>query len=642
MPRNIREVLDSVPPFKFLPPDILDSLEPNLHMQTYPSGTYVFRQSDRGLNKLFLIVRGSAEVVVNNDKGDETVIGYRGVEEFFGETGLTGEQYPASVKAREELTCILIPGELIEQLIGRHSNFAGYLTEVLVKRMRSLYDEIIHEQTFDAYGHLETPLFRKRVSDIMSSPVITCSGDNRVVDVAGLMERHKISAVVVVDGENRPVGLITMADLVHKILARAVTDYLGITAGMIMTRKVVSIPAESFYAEALLAVSRNRVKHLAVTSRGRLVGIITLADLIKTRAAGNLKIIHDIESQQDIDGLARIGIEVDTLLNALVSEKAPVQEILVIINEFHERLTRKVLQLCEQEMVNRGYSPPPVEYCWVNTGSAGRQEQTIRTDQDNFIIFRDHDTESTDSVREYFLKLALLVNESLDRCGFAKCPGNVMASNPQWCKSLTEWEAVVERWIETVGGDPNSLRQITIMMDFRPVYGEKRLADLLWKKVIATYAKSPAISHFLTQDDLGARVPVTIWGGFVTEKSGPHKDQINIKTTACVHMVNCVRIFSLKNGITETNTFKRLAELRKRGGLKSDEADFVETAYETLMMFRIRENLKKVNRGEKADNYINPSLLTKQEREILRDAFTAVSRLQKLTSSNFTLFWLVK
>ncbi|MFZ5632509.1 MAG: DUF294 nucleotidyltransferase-like domain-containing protein [Bacillota bacterium] len=642
MPKNIREVLNTVPPFNLLPPEVLDNLEAKIGMQSYPPGSYVFKQGEESLNTLFLIVKGSAEVVAVNDKGDEAVVGFRGVEDFFGETGLTGEKYSAAIRAREELTCLLIPGDEVDQLIGKHSDFAGYLTEMLVERMRSLYDEIIHEQSFDAYSQVETPLFRKRISDIMSSPVITCRTGDKVVGVANLMESNGISAVIVVDDENRPVGVITTADLVHRILARSVTDYLNLTAGEIMNPKIVPISSDAFFAEALLAVSKYRTKHLAVTSRGRLAGIVTAADLVKTRSTGTLTLIHDIESQPDIEGLARIGAEVDNLLNALVAEKAPVPEILMIISEFHERMTRKVLQLSVQEMINRGYGPPPAEYCWVNTGSAGRQEQTSRTDQDNFIIFRDGNQENNDSIREYFLKLALLANEGLDRCGFAKCPGNVMASNPDWCRSLGEWERIIEFWIDSAGSDPKSIRQLTIMLDFRPAYGEKKLADSLWKRVIRIYGKSAGISHYLTQDDLSARVPVTMWGGFVTEKAGPHKDEVNLKNAASVHIVNCIRIFSLKNGISEANTFKRLAELRKRGGLKADEADFIEAAYETLMMFRIRENLKKVKRGEKADNYINPSHLSKQEREILKGAFTAVSRLQKLTSSTFTLVWLVK
>ncbi|MCL6611383.1 MAG: CBS domain-containing protein [Peptococcaceae bacterium] len=641
MPKSVREILDTVPPFNLLPPEVLDSLESKVSLKTYPPGSYVFKQGEKSLNTLFLIVRGSAEVVAASDRGNQAVLGFRGVEEFFGETGITGGQYSASIRAKEELTCLLIPGEEIERLIGSHRDFAGCLTELLVERMRSLYDEIIHEQSFDG-GKVETPLFRKRISDIMSSPVITCSVRDTVVEVANLMKSRNISAVMVVDNDNRPVGVITNADLVHKILARSITDYTDIIAGVIMNTDLVTISSEAFYAEALMAVSKYRTKQLAVTRKGKLVGIVTVADLVKTRSTGTLTIIHDIESQEDIEGLAKIGAEVDNLLNALVDERAPVSEILMIVSEFHERLTRKVVQICEQEMIRTGHGPPPVEYCWVNTGSAGRREQASRTDQDNLIIFRDAENDKVESIRDYFLKLALLVNEGLDRCGFAKCPGNVMASNPQWCMSLYEWEKTVENWVEMAAKDPQAIRMLTIFLDFRPVYGEKSLSDVLWEKAINIYKSSSSISHYLAQDDLSARVPVTMWGGFITEKTGPHRGEINLKASAAVHMVNCIRIFALKNGITETNTFKRIEELRRTGGLKPDEADFVETAYETLTLFRIRENLKKVKRGEKADNYVNPSKLSKQEREILKGAFNAVSRLQKLTGSTYTLLWLVK
>jgi len=643
VPKEKKEFLRTVPPFSLLPSEVIDGLLLKIKVKTFPAGAYVFRQGEESLDTLFLILSGSAEVVAINDKGDETVVGFRSEEEFFGETGLTGGQYSATIRAKEELTCLLIPGEEIEELIGRHNNFAGYVTELLLERMRSLYEEIIHEQSFDANSRVETPLFRKRISDIMSTPVVTCRVDDSVVSVSKLMEHKKISAVFVVDNESRPVGVITTADLVHKIIARSVTDYLNVTAGMIMNTKLVSIPSKAFFAEALLAVSKYQTKHLAVTSREKLVGIVTVADLIKTRSTGTLTLIHDIESQQDIEGLTAIGTETDNLLNALVAEKAPVQEILMIISEFHERLTRKVVQLCEQEMVKMGYGPPPVEYCWVNMGSAGRKEQTARTDQDNMIIFKDHESIDLDYIQGYFLKLAIMVNEGLDRCGFAKCPGNVMASNPQWCKSLGEWEELCEVWIGTVAKDPQAIRQLTILLDFRPVYGNKKLADSLWKNIIKLYNNnSSAVTHFLTQDDLSARVPVTMWGGFSTVKTGPHKDEINLKNSACVHIVNCIRIFALNSGITETSTFRRIAELRKRGGLKSDEADFIEASFETLMMFRVRENLKKVKRGEKADNYINPAHLRKQEREILKGAFTAVNRLQKLTGSTFTVVWLSK
>ncbi len=639
MPKSVREVLSIVPPFSLLPKDDIDSLETKVTIKKYSKGQYVFKQGQASLKTLFLIVGGSAEVVASNKKGDETVVGFRGVEEFFGETALTGGHYSASIRAKEDLTCLLIPGEEVERFIGKHKDFTSYLTDLLVERMRSLYDEIIHEQSFDNY-QVETPLFRKRVSDIMSSPVITCSIRDTVVEVANLMKNKNISAVLVVDEDNKPAGSISTADLVHNILAQSITEYQNIIAGTIMNTGVVTLNSEAFYAEALMAIIKHRTKHLAITRKDKLVGIVTIADLVKFRSTGSLTITQDIELQEDIDGLAKIGVAVDELLYALIDEKAPVNEILTIISELYERLTIKVIQLCEKEMVKEGYGMPPVEYCWVNTGSAGRREQTYRTDQDNFIIFADHETIDPESLREYFLRLGLKINNGLEKCGFDKCPGNIMGSNPEWCRSLKEWEALVKNWIDNVSRDPKAVRQLTIMLDFRPVYGYKKLANLLWESVLKFYQESEAISHHLTLDDLSARVPVTIWRGFVTEKSGPHKDELNLKTSAIVHIVDCIRIFALKNGIKETNTFRRIELLRNKGGLNPDDADFAEAAFETLMMFRIRENLKKVIKGEKADNYINPNKLSKQEKEILRSTFAAVNRLQKLTSAANMLPWL--
>lgn len=639
---EVKKLLKTVSFFNLLPQDVLDVLEQKVIIKTYPLGTYVFMQGGESLNTLFLIISGSADVVARNDMGEDVVVGFRGVEDFFGETGLTGERYSGSIRVKEELTCLLIPGDVITHLIGQHKDFAGYLTEFLVARMRSLYDGIIREQNFEAYRKVDTPLFRKRISDIMSSPVVSCSTTDSIVNVANLMKDKKINAVIVVNEDNKPVGVISTANMIHKVIAKAINNYRYITAGEIMNPELISISSEAFFAEALLAVSKFRTKQLAVTSGGRLIGIVTVADLVKTRSTGTLTLIHDIELQQDISGLVSIGKEVDNLLNALVAEKAPVPEILIIISDFRERLTKRVIQLAEQEMINKGYGPPPVDYCWLNTGSAGRREQTSSTDQDNFIIFREHESKSVDIIREYFLKMSELANEDLSRCGFTKCPGNVMASNPNWCRSLSEWVRIVEHWVESSGKDPQSIRQLTIMLDFKPVHGDKSLSDDLWKKVISVYQESAAISHLLTQDDLSARVPVTIWGGFSTEKSGPHKNEINLKNSVIVHIISCIRIFALKNGICLTSTFGRLAELRKIGALKGDDVDFIETAHETLMMFRIRENLKKVNRGEKPDNYINPTNLSKQEREILKDAITAVSRLQKLTAATFTLLWMGK
>jgi len=84
---------------------------------------------------------------------------------------------------------------------------------------------------------------------------------------------------------------------------------------------------------------------------------------------------------------------------------------------------------------------------------------------------------------------------------------------------------------------------------------------------------------------------------------------------------------------------ERLRLLEEAGGIPPEEAVFIEAAYETILMLRIRENLKKMSRGAEPDNYINPQALSKREQEILKDSLSVIPRLQKLTSSQFGEFW---
>lgn len=639
---DVMAILKSVEPFRSLPPKFLEDLVPKVKVKTYPPGYYVFRRGDPSLQVMFIIVEGSAEVLVPNNKGVETVVSHRFKYDFFGETVLFEPQktYSGSVRAKEELTCLLLAREDVEKLISLSPYFASYFAEVLLDRMRTLYDEIVAEQSYDAYSTIETPLLRKRVSEIMSSPVITCQVDDHVIDVARIMAEKNISAVIVVDESRHPVGLITAGDLVAKIVAQKRSLDQPITAREVMSTRLVKIPPNAYFSQALLAVARHRVRHLAVTEDDVLVGIVTMGDLIKTRSTGSLMVIHEIEKQDTLEGLALAGAEVDNMLNALVAEKASVPEIFGIISEFHDRLVQRIIELCEREMIDEGLGPPPVDYCWLNMGSAGRQEQTFRTDQDNAIIYDDSDIKQKEKVRTYFLMLASRIVKALIKCGFETCRGNIMASNPQWCHSLSEWLKLAEEWIKKAHLNPEYVRTLTIFLDFRPVYGNLSLAHTLRQKVFEIIRRSESASHFLTRDDIKFRVPLTLWGGFVTEKSGPHKDEINLKNSACIHIVNCTRVFAVKNSVEETSTLKRIRELNAIGIFESDDADLFQAAFETLMMFRIRENLKKVKKGLPADNYINPSHLTRRERMILKDALYAISRLQKLTSSSFNIPWL--
>lgn len=641
----IIEVLAGTDPFELLDPATLKELAEQVSIQEYTPNTYVFKQDEPSLDCLFVIVAGMVEITVTNDRGLEMVVGIRRARDFFGETVVLSQQrYPAGARVKEALTCCLVKRVLLEKLIYSIPEFSGFFNALLSERMRLLYTEIVSEQSADTQCGIDAPLFKKRVSEAMSAPVLTCHLNDRVTDAARTMTQKNISAIVVVDDHKTPRGILTEKILVAHLISAQRYPLETCQARQIMNSRIEQITPEAFLGQALVSMIRNKTKTLIVSSRGELAGIISMVDLLKSRSTGSLLLTQDIESHSDLDHLAQIGPQIDNVLNALVTEKAGVNVIFDVMSELLERLTRRVIELAEERMKREGLGAPPVEYCWINMGSAARYEQTLRTDQDNAMIYQDPEPGQEESVEAYFKQLAEYIVEGLMVCGFAECSGGVMATNAMWRRSLSKWKAAIAEWVRSY--DPADTRTLTILLDFRPVWGNMVLAKEFWKAIFEAFNTSQAAQHMLTKDALQYKLPITFYrnikflGSFITEKSGPHKNQLDLKKSGAVHIVNGMRIFAVKNEIEDPSTFGRIRLLAEKGALSRDDADYFAASFETLMIFRIRESVKKVKQGAEPDNFIDPYSLTQRETMLLKDAFAGVAHLQKMVDKEFSVVWL--
>jgi len=636
MPKPNASFLKSIVPFNSLTDREIEEIAAQMKYAIYTPNTYVFRQGDPSQNVLFIIEEGLAEVTVSGDQVTETIVSYRKAGDFFGETSLVvGQEYSGSVRAVEELRCWLLPKEVFEELLHKPA-FSHFFTKIITERMRALYDEIGREQAQSAYL-VEASTFRRRIKEIMSTPVVTCRPYDTVAEIAEKMARANVSSLVMVNEDQKPIGLVTERILVSRVLAKKRPT--GETRAIDIADPVfTALNPDAFFYQALLTMVRHRVKHLPVVADDKLAGIVTISDLIKTRSVGTISILQDIEDRHTIPELASAVAPLNNVLKALLAEKTPVREITAIMNEYYDRLTRKIIAIAEKELEKEGFGPSPVEYCFINMGSGGRREQSLRTDLDNAIIFADPEGITHEQARAYFLALGRRVIDGLVLCGFKRCNGDVMASNPAWCRSLNEWLETVRDWFQ----NPSSIniRHLTIFLDFRPLAGQADLAHKLRHGIFDMFVESPLASHLLAADELQYRQPLTITGRFITKKDGPHRGEINLKISACVRVVDCVRLFALRHRIEETSTWDRLDRLAALHILKKDDVEFFSAAYETLMFFRLRENLRKVIMGKEADNYINPDHLTKMERSLLKDAFIAIGKLQKITHNHFSIFWL--
>jgi len=120
------------------------------------------------------------------------------------------------------------------------------------------------------------------VREIMSSPVITAQEDDSIGDVASTMHKRKIGAVIVVDKNGKPVGMITQGDIVRRLVAKKEEHLLSAKAKQVMSRPIIFIEQDKSLDEAARTMVAKRVKKLCVVDNSKkLVGIVTDNDIMK-------------------------------------------------------------------------------------------------------------------------------------------------------------------------------------------------------------------------------------------------------------------------------------------------------------------------------------------------------------------------
>ena len=114
-----------------------------------------------------------------------------------------------------------------------------------------------------------------------NSVVATVGADLPLADVVALLTERRIGAVPVMDG-SALVGIISERDIVH-VLASHGAAALDVRVGDAMTRAVKTTTLQTPVAQAMGAMTAGRFRHLPVLEHGRLIGIISIGDVVKAR-----------------------------------------------------------------------------------------------------------------------------------------------------------------------------------------------------------------------------------------------------------------------------------------------------------------------------------------------------------------------
>ncbi len=478
-----------------------------------------------------------------------------------------------------------------------------------------------------------TAVFRRIVRDHMAPPPVVVAPGTSAAETVARMVEARASAAVVADADGRIRGILTEQDVVRRIACRRIGERPvdGFT-----TAPVLTIPAEDRLYKAIGFMRRMRLRHMPVVdAAGRLVGMLYLHEALAV-AAGPL--VDDIDRLTHEDTLAGLGqvkqAQVD-VAERLLADGVPAPEIQELISDINLDLHRRVLRLVLAEMREEGWGEPPVAFCALVMGSGGRGESLLFPDQDNGFILADYADDRHGAIDPWFIELAERFTRRLAELGFAYCRGGVMATNPLWRKTLSQWKAQVRLWMRRL--HEMMLRSCDIFFDFRPVFGALELGRELRAFVTEEAATNRPFLYQMFEVQADHRPAIGLFGRLVTEREDPaHRGQIHLKYGGTLPLAEAVRLLALRHRVAETNTLQRLRALRSQGVLQPDEAEELESAWTFLTGLVLRTQLADFRAGRTPGYWLDPRTLSRRERRRLREDFRTIDAFRTRVKAELT------
>ncbi|MEQ8705338.1 MAG: DUF294 nucleotidyltransferase-like domain-containing protein [Phaeodactylibacter sp.] len=636
IPRRIYDFLKAYPPFSLLSEDLLLQVSERVIVQYYQPQQEVFHQGDRPGTHIFIVREGAVQLfreagaesflVEQCDEGD--VFGIRPM--------LAAENYALTARAAEETLLYAINIEGFQEVMEGHPQVALYLASTYAAGIGQKYkianpSQLFLDRSEKAVEHFA--LMEVQSLERSKDPV-TCPPGTTIQAAAVIMSEQEVGSIIVVDEGSRPTGIMTDKDLRRKVATGKIG--LDVPISAIMSSPVVTMPPTVTVADVQMEMVRNRINHICLTADGttesEVVGVLSEHDLMVMQGNNPAILIREIRRCKAIAALREIRDRAEELLKKYIFQEVSIAFISTVMTEINDEIIVRCIELAETAMEAEGLSRPDVSYCWLALGSEGRREQLLRTDQDNALVFGDVPEAAYENTKAYYLDFAGRVTRLLNEVGFEYCPADMMASNPSWCLSLSEWKQQFSRWIHQP--EPKAVMFCTIFFDFRPIHGDRALSTALTEHIFDALDDQGIFLVYLGKNALQNPPPLTFFRNFVVENSGAHKDEFDIKARAMMPLADAARLLVLHAREGQINNtfrrFERLAELEpKNQELYEQAAD----AYEILMRYRALQGLKKQNSGR----YFNPSDLTKMERINLRNCFRPIKELQSLLNTRFRL-----
>lgn len=637
IPDRIAEALGRYPPFTMMPDEAVRELAVQARVRALVAGEKVWTQGETPKDELYFLARGRVEYHWDHG-GRVELVDVRDMGDLLGLTAML-EQQPFRVTASvvEDTLLYVLPAETMRTLLRDNDEARRYTrrhlfwaTRVGAKVPDSHEAQLQIKRTI-LQAHLDGA---QRVQVRPIERLLMCLPHASVRSAANLMVAKRVPSVLVVDDQRHPVGMVTSLNLIKWTMVSGNDPEAPVRE--MMAKPVFTVSPTTSATTAMLLMLRERVGQICVTEDGtpytKALDVCTHKDLLSQSGHHPAGLLREIREARNTQRLRELCDEVESIARSYV--EAGISGVILgqICAELFDELVERLLLLATDELSAQGHDLPAVPWAWLTVGSDGRREQVLRTDMDNAFVFASTGNSTADEAnRQGFLKLNSRVVEMLVECGFSRCQGGVMASNPRWCRTDVEWRQEISHFSHS---DPDGLLRAYVLYDVRYVAGRRELAENMRQVVFDSVGANPQLLSRMAEMVLEVAPPLNFWGKFVVEKKGSQTGKFDIKSRALSPLRDATRVFALKYRLTRHySTGGRLQQLAQEVPQLREWATLAYESYDFLLRLRTLTGLRLGDTGR----YIEPDSLTKMERTYLSSVFDVVRMAQRSLQVEFHL-----
>ena len=606
---EVRNFLAQHEPFLRLPDADLAQLPAKLTIRYVRRGEVVVHTGD--INDTLHIIRAGAIDIIGSD-GE--LLDRREQGLTFGYSTLNGQ--PVSrycMKAVEDCLVFELGREDFAELCSRHPDIDRYFS-ALTTRIRRAAEGLGDPSV--------ARVLRTKIDEVMIATPCTIAPDESIRAAARKMTEREVSSLLVTD-EGTLQGIITDRDIRSRVVAAGMSAENPVTQAM--SPDPWSVPSSTLAMEALLTMSEKRIHHLPVIDDGELNGIVTQADIARLLHNDPIFLATDVSHRDDVDSLAESLSRVATLSAQYIDRGAAPQESAAMLTIAADAIARRLFVLGEQK-----FGAAPVDYAFVAVGSQGRREMGLASDQDNALVLADDFDPDVDG--EYFQHLTQFVCTGLEQVGQSLCPGDMMAMNPKWRMTVSQWGDTFNSWV--TAPEPEALLNSQVFFDFRTVYGNAELGEQVHRTAIVQGQGSRRLHAHLASLAARREPPLTLFRGLVVDRSGQYARTLDVKKGGTASIVQMARLYGLSAGVEAVGTRERLLQSAGDAVSRRGAQDLID-AFDFLRALSLKHQSAQLKAGSRPDYLIDPKLLSRMDREHLRDAFQIIKNMQNALATKY-------